>query len=442
VILIVFGGWLVFEPRERMIGSVSLFKLIPFIVLVFIFLQSVPLPFDLVSLLSPARAERIEMVNKLAGTSLEFISLSDRGVDGFRQGIFFASLLLYYYCLRRLFIQDNRMIFVLGFCLVAVGSLEALYGLMQFVNPGIGILWLKISGRAAHGTIIYKNQYASLLNMIWPLAVAFGSLYFINRGQFRKKRVTNKKSKSRDKEYTPTKIWALSFIFVGGMMVLAVLFSLSRGGILSMLLIATIFTILLPFAFRSKLIFMGVFVVLVAGYGSILGLDTLLSRFNSVGGSGSQRIDIYLSSLPMLWDHWLTGIGIESYAFLSPIYLKGFPENLLYDSVHNEYLELLIELGIPMAMLVFIWLAAGGVKIVRAFLSVSYTNLSMDGTTIIGIAAFCGLVGFLAHGLIDFGWRLPVNMLYGVTLFAMLCHSLDWVKREQSVSDNVGKVMA
>ncbi len=79
--------------------------------------------------------------------------------------------------------------------MIAVGAIEALYGLLQFVNPSIGILWLKLTGgRAAHGTIIYKNQYASLLNMIWPLAVGGTVMFFVGRQDKRRQGEGRKKT--------------------------------------------------------------------------------------------------------------------------------------------------------------------------------------------------------------------------------------------------------
>ncbi|MCI5189274.1 MAG: hypothetical protein D3905_05645, partial [Candidatus Electrothrix sp. AS4_5] len=42
-----------------------------------------------------------------------------------------------------------------------------------------------------------------------------------------------------------------------------------------------------------------------------------------------------LSSLPMLRDHLFVGTGIGAYIFLSPIYLKQFPENIAFDRAHK-----------------------------------------------------------------------------------------------------------
>ena len=126
----------------------------------------------------------------------------------------------------------------------------------------------------------------------------------------------------------------------------------------------------------------------------------------------------------MLWDHWLTGIGIGSYALLSPLYLKGFPTNILYDRVHNEYLELLIELGIPVASLLFGWILMGMLNLLAPLVfRQKYQDVERN-RRVLGIAAFCGLIGFLVHGLVDFGWRLPVNLVYCATLLAICVCSL------------------
>ncbi|MCG2745763.1 MAG: hypothetical protein L6271_17845, partial [Desulfobacteraceae bacterium] len=129
--------------------------------------------------------------------------------------------------------------------------------------------------------------------------------------------------------------------------------------------------------------------------------------------------------LPMLFDHWLTGIGLGSFKLLSGVYLKGFPENLLFDRVHNDYIELAIEIGLPMVLLFLVWLLSGilvaGKKLVQKSRIIhEECRVSM----LVGSAAFCSLIGFLIHGLVDFGWRLPANALYAVTLVALISYAL------------------
>ena len=213
-------------------------------------------------------------------------------------------------------------------------------------------------------------------------------------------------------------------IFAAGTMILAILFSLSRGGILAMVLVALLLLVILPFSKVGKIGCLALFVCLIIGYGTLLGLDTIVARFDSLDNSGAHRLAIYLASLPMLRDHWLTGVGIGSYTLLSPVYLKGFPATILYDKVHNEYLELMIELGVPTAILLFAWMLAGMAKLMAGLLGrQKHPGLELN-RRVVGGAAFCGLVGFLIHGLADFGWRLPVNLVYCTTLLAICVCSI------------------
>ena len=423
LLLVGLGGWLVFTADPGEVGLRAGWCIVPLILIGWLVIQAIPLPFSWVEVLSPQRAERMAMVNELAGADVRALPLSENGPVGLYRSFLLLALIIFYYSLTTMIRRNKHAFRWLFYCIVAVGLIEAVYGLMQFVNPGIGVLWLNITGRAAHGTIIYKNQFASLLNMIWPLAVAGFAVHFAGRssragqgdggsGSAKKRRL--------QQFFTVSRVEAILLFAVVLPMLLAVLFSLSRGGILAMLLVAVLLIVLLPFAWKRKLLFLGLFVGLLGAYGSLLGLDTISSRFSSISGSGETRLEVYLLSLPILWDHWLTGIGLESYTLLSPIYLTDFPANTHFDRVHNEYLELTLELGLPMALLFFGWLAASlAVMIVRISGLVAQPTAD-PSRLVIGVGAFCGLLGFLAHGLVDFGWRLPANLVYAVTLLAII----------------------
>lgn len=419
LILVVLGGWLLFSAFPEMNIQISFWSLVPILLILYVGIQSVPLPLAWVEWLSPLRAHRIMMVNTLADTHLMRVSLSDQGIAGLYSALSIFSLILYFYSLRKLLESNDTALRTILYCIVGVGIFEAVYGLLQFVSPHLGILWLPITSRAAYGTIIYKNQYASLLNMIWPLCITCGSLYFIGQKKAPKKRKKRKWLLALIDEFSAVKAQGPLLLFSSGLMILAVIFSLSRGGILAMLLVALLLVMLLPFSRKKKLIFIALFLLCIVGYAALLGLNTVVNRFDSVEVAGTLRMDIYRYSLPMLWDHWLTGIGMGSYTLLSPVYLKGFPPGILFDRAHNEYLEIMIELGLPMALLFFVWVSVGMYRLLKRLLSAtSHLKDERDGIAI-GIAAFCGLAGFLAHGIVDFGWRLPANQIYAVTLLAI-----------------------
>jgi O-antigen ligase len=131
----------------------------------------------------------------------------------------------------------------------------------------------------------------------------------------------------------------------------------------------------------------------------------------------------------MLTDHWATGIGLGSYTLLSPLYLKGFPD-VHFQHAHNEYLELAIELGIPVAALFFSWLGfALCIAGKKLFARINSPASEIRSADIVGGAAFCALLGFFIHGTADFGWRLPANLFFAVTLAALMSFSLE---RQQS----------
>ena len=162
----------------------------------------------------------------------------------------------------------------------------------------------------------------------------------------------------------------------------------------------------------------------LGGYGLLLGLDTVVNRFNSIDQSGLGRLNIYLASLPMVHEHWLTGIGLGSYDLLSPVYLKGLPAQVHFDHAHNEYLEFAVELGLPAAALLFGWLAT---LMVRAGLGLSRlhrTEEARSTAVLVGTAAFAALVGLFVHGWVDFGWRLPATLFYATTLAALVATAL------------------
>jgi len=430
IVLTCIGGWLCFFPpvSEMEKKPISRKWLIPILlVLLFSLLQAIPLPLAFLEIISPARATRVEMVNALAKTTQNYAPISEHGLLGLTSTIFLFALLIYFYGLKRVLNQNENNYRIVYLLIIIVGTFEALYGLFQFLNPRIGILWLPVTtGRAAYGTIIYKNQFASFMNMCWPLAIAAATVHLQSLMHISDNKKKKKSLKDRIRRMDEKTKQAPLFIFATGIMLLSVLFSLSRGGIIAMLLVMIFLNFFLPITRKIKIIFLGLFVLFVFAYGALLGLDNVISRFDSIGQSGATRLDTYMASIPMLLDHAWSGIGFGSYALLSPIYLKGLAGNIQWDHSHNEYLQLMIELGIPAAILIFLWLLGAmifsGIKLHSLIRTQSQT---IHPSVIIAGGAYCGLLGLMVHGIADFGWRLPANLFYAVTLAALVSYGLE-----------------
>lgn len=73
-----------------------------------------------------------------------------------------------------------------------------------------------------------------------------------------------------------------------------------------------------------------------------------------------------------------------------------------------------------MALLFFCWLFLGLVRTAARLRSLVALPAVDRSRAVFAVAAFCGLIGFLAHGMVDFGWRLPANLFYAVTLLALV----------------------
>jgi hypothetical protein len=67
------------------------------------------------------------------------------------------------------------------------------------------------------------------------------------------------------------------YLLAVGMMLLAVLFSLSRGGIIAMLVVLFTLDLTLPLSRRTKLVVAGILLAFLGGYGLLLGLDTVVT---------------------------------------------------------------------------------------------------------------------------------------------------------------------
>lgn len=428
--LVVCGGWLLLNSEQLPAHTFNN----PWIYCILFFIgwivfTTIPLPISLLEILSSARASSLQSVNQLAGTGIRRAPLSYYSSAGQMTAVFLFALLLYSRTLSTLLAADPSLLNRIIYTCIGLGVLEAVYGMLQVFNPHLGVLWLsgKSFTEVANGTIIYKNQYASLLNMCWPLAIGAALLRFkmVKPTPVFKQR--QKRIRLLAEKFTRETMQGFLFLFLASFIMMAVIFSQSRGGTIAMLLIMVLLLLFLPLARKNKILLTVCLLLLTFGYGSAVGFSSAFERFLTIQGSGLTRINIYLASLTMLYDHLLTGIGFGSYELLSPVYLKKFPEHILYARVHNEYLELTIDLGIPMALFFFTTLFAAIFVRAKQLWPYRRKNISeLQPPDIIAIVSFCAITGFLFHGIADFGWHLPANLLYAVTLFVLaneVCHA-------------------
>lgn len=210
-------------------------------------------------------------------------------------------------------------------------------------------------------------------------------------------------------------IWLIAAVQAAG---LAVTFS--RGALLGVG--AGVALLLLLFGMRRALL------MLAGGglLGGVLAVVVARDRLLDLGGSGSEptRFAIWRSSLRMLADHPLTGVGPDQFLYqylgryVEPV---GWPER--YTShPHNLLLDVWLRLGI-VGVAAFSSLVYGTVRLV-------HRGRSMLRGDAIAAGSIAALVGGAVHGLVDQSFFLP-DLATMTWFFIALLSTITLAHRDQ-----------
>lgn len=125
------------------------------------------------------------------------------------------------------------------------------------------------------------------------------------------------------------------------------------------------------------------------------------------------RVRIWRETLPMTADYRIFGSGLGTCASVFQKYRASAPEYLV-DFAHNDYLQLLAELGV----IGFAIAAAGGltilVRIVRAIVAGPTT-----ANRLIAAACAASLVALMLDSSVDFDFYIPANAMLAAWIGGM-----------------------
>jgi len=298
-----------------------------------------------------------------------------------------------------------------------VAGSEALYGLLQTLIPSLGVLWETEGQGVARGTFVNRNHYAAFLGMLWPLLLAY--LFSLDTTSPGNSRVafSDLELHRRNRQ----KRWFLGLLV--GLVLLALVFSQSRGGILCGLLSLTVFVVVGKRHRRTGMVafLVGSWVVMLA-YGSLIGFGDVLARFDQLETDTSGRLKIWEDSLRLIGHHWLTGTGLGTFPEVIRVYQSHLTDQFTIMHAHSDYLELAGELGVPMAS--FITLLAWGYWGHCAYCLLRNTEMGgseqLQDRRLIALGALAGAAGFLLHSWVEFNWQIPANQLYFMVLLVLM----------------------
>ena len=363
-------------------------------------LQLVPLPPALLHALSPVRWTALSVARQTTGQapggwaplSLAPAATIERLLDVIPAMAAFVTA-------REMAWWWRDRIWVVVVPIVGAASIESLLGLVQFYFMRLG------GGQAgsAVGTYVNRNHFAGLLEMAFPLAL-MGAIATWRKGR----------SRLQPESIGPA-LGTSALLAMASFLLMGVILSLSRMGFISTLIAAgfTILMLLLSLGstesrwmrgFRLSIPVAVPLFVLV-----FLPTRELLARFADMSAtedvSKDTRMEIWQDTLQSVAAYKWTGSGLGAYERGLYRYKTVAPTQTV-DFAHNDYLQILAELGFVGAGLV----AALGLWILWGPLSVVLWGGDTANWTL-AVGLFAALLTMAIHSFADFNLYIPANAL-------------------------------
>jgi tetratricopeptide (TPR) repeat protein len=300
--------------------------------------------------------------------------------------------------------------------IATIGGVVALLSLAQFITQTDKIYWLfpLVNDLADAGPFINHSNFAQFMNLSIGAAVArllIGTCEFLGSRTVESAEVMDFLG---SREARP--IWGLLAVIVLG--VAAIFVSLSRGGIVSLLLAAAFTTCLINFGSSQKGRAKVIVLVVLAAFACILyiGFDAVydrmatLSELDKAQGGRDQIIkDIFAAWTRFPW----FGTGLGTHSVVYPMFDSSTISNLA-GHAENEYAQAIEETG----LIGFLFLTVFGALVCRAFVHNIRQKDALIQAASYGLGF--GLLAILLHSFTDFGQHLPANAFLSVVSCAIL----------------------
>jgi O-antigen ligase len=193
----------------------------------------------------------------------------------------------------------------------------------------------------------------------------------------------------------------------------------SRGGMLGLLVELLILAVVLVRQQRGikTAIAVGAFLLLVIGLLTWVGGREVGQRLSSISTetrseiTGGMRLNIDRDALHMFARKPVMGWGLRSFPVVYPQF-RTFYTNFFVNEAHNDYLQLLVEMGL-LGFGAMLWFL---IVLYRRALR-KMKNWTSDVSGAATLACVLASVGILVHSAVDFNLQIPAN----AALFYVFC---------------------
>ncbi|MFQ5894176.1 MAG: O-antigen ligase family protein, partial [Nitrospinota bacterium] len=198
--------------------------------------------------------------------------------------------------------------------------------------------------------------------------------------------------------------------FVITIMTAALFLSLSRGGVISVMLALAFFTFLLGMrrTQRRKRRAVPVILSLVLVFLVWTGIDPVLHRLSTLlepSAVEDARPVLWQDTLGLIGHFPLVGTGLGTFRHVYPRY-KTVPSQRLYTHAHNDYVELASEAG-----LAGFFLVVGALGFGLAWSTRRWFQRRDPYAVGLALGGLTAVAAFLIHDAVDFNFHIPANAL-------------------------------
>lgn len=381
-------------------------------------LQLVPLPSSVVQIISPNTASlRRELLGDLpnAAEVLSSMTLSFYPHATQRDLRLVLAVAVVFFVVVNVY-RDPVRIKRLLIAVTAIGGGIALLALAQVLAGNGRIYWVVPTyGRVANsGPFINHSHYGQFMNL--SIGAALGLLFVLLHEAFTGRLVTP----ARVAEYLGSPAGKIVKILLAMMTLAAatVFISLTRGGMIGMLIAASFTTMMLGWRQSIKgrgwilvLLAVGAFIcVLWIGFDQVYDRLATLREFNEAEGGRWQIV----KNIALAWTKFPAfGVGLGTHEVVYPMFDRSTVAALAMHA-ENEYAQAAEETG----LIGFLALALFGTCV-----WIGYSRSIRVASLPICSAAYglgFGLLAILIHSLSDFGQHLPANAVLSAVCCGLL----------------------
>jgi O-antigen ligase len=285
---------------------------------------------------------------------------------------------------------DKSMTRRILYLVITLGSCLSLYGLLQYFGILNHSWWFPRNFLSA--TYVNHNHFAGYLELVIPVGVA--QLF----NQFLRYR-----EKAAGKNHMVLLTSGVIF------MIAAFILSQSRGAWVSLCI--SLIVLASSFAKKEKIginywIALGLVLIIMFSF-IYLGRETIAYRFNPSDLKAAYGNDLFDRTRLMIWNgsidmiihNTLIGTGIGTFVWGFPRYR---PEGLAAqaNAAHNDYLQMAAEMGV-LAPILMMWI----------FFIIVKRGFTKNDPSFLSIGCATGVLSLAIHGLVDFNFHIPANML-------------------------------